>query len=60
MPRRGDEPEERVSLVLKRELALWLLEMKERGFIGSNSEAIRFGLILLIDHFRKLGITPEK
>ena len=59
MGRKNEEPTERINFELSGELALWLQEMKKRGLIGSNPEAVRFGLSLLRDYYAKIGISTE-
>lgn len=60
MGRGSRDPTERINFELHGELALWLQEMKERGFFGSSPEAVRLAIIVLRDHFNILGIHTER
>ena len=60
MGRKDKEPSVRINFLLKGELALWLQEMKKRGLIISNPEAVRFALPLLRDYYYKMWTCLEQ
>ncbi|MFC1804062.1 hypothetical protein ACFL0D_08900 [Thermoproteota archaeon] len=59
MGRKNKKPSVRINFLLKGELAEWLQEMKKRGFITSNPEAVRFALPLLRDYYNKIWASLE-
>ena len=57
---RRDEHEERINFNLTGDLAVWLRDVKERGYFNNNPQAVRQGLVLLQDHLRKLGVKDKE
>jgi hypothetical protein len=60
MGRGSRGPTERINFELHGELAIWLQEMKGRGFFNSSPEAVRLAIIVLRYHFNILGIYTER
>ena len=47
----------RVNCSIEGDPALWLIELKRRGIVGSNKEAVVQGLIVLRERLVKLDHT---
>ncbi len=60
MGRKDDESILRVNFEIKGDMAVWGRDMISRGYFVSSSEAVRFALPLLRDHYENMGIHSEQ
>ena len=57
MGRLDDEHTERFYFTLSGDLAIYVRELKQRGYFVNNAEIGRASIPLLVDHYNKLGMV---